>query len=386
MPENSKDSELAANIIRAKVQRAYGEEPPVTNQTHSISHRAYFDKLVASGASAQEVQKAWHEYYQSLDREEKTKVWEEYYQLQSDNASNQSSPSVTHQTPGSVTDFSNTDIKRLRKSGLRRRIDKTQAAETVADLKAILTDKFTTKAQKLKNNHHTKPLISAFIAGFLFLALNYNQMLVASYKNYVMPSRSSNSPLILGSDQGVSASSEPKIIIPKINLEIPVVYDEPSVEEPKVQKALERGAVHYADTSAPGESGNGVIVGHSSNNVLNNGKFKFAFVLLNRLEVNDTFVLNYDSKRYIYKVYDRRIVKPNDVSVLGAAAKSHTITLITCDPPGSSVNRLIVQGEQISPEPKGDAQSQVADKEPSLPKQVPGNAPSLFNRFMNWFL
>jgi sortase (surface protein transpeptidase) len=37
-----------------------------------------------------------------------------------------------------------------------------------------------------------------------------------------------------------------KLIIPKINVEIPVVYDVNTIEESAVEKGLERGVVHYA--------------------------------------------------------------------------------------------------------------------------------------------
>src|SRR5690606_19356372 len=136
-------------------------------------------------------------------------------------------------------------------------------------------------------------------------------------------------------------SKEAKVIIPKINVEIPVIYDETSVAEADFQEALERGVVHYATTSQPGENGNTVIFGHSSNNIFNSGKYKFAFVLLNRLEPGDTFMLHKDGVRYVYKVFDKKIVSPTDFSVLNPVeGKTATASLITCDPPGTTLNRL----------------------------------------------
>ncbi|MCA9342611.1 sortase, partial [Candidatus Saccharibacteria bacterium] len=111
--------------------------------------------------------------------------------------------------------------------------------------------------------------------------------------------------------------------------------------------------------------------------------YKFAFVLLNRLEVDDTFSLTYEGKRYVYKVFDKKVVPPTDVSVLGPSERASTATLITCDPPGTSINRLIIVGEQISPDPASNTASPVhqASTEPQI---VPGNAPSLWSRFTNW--
>ncbi|MDO8266019.1 MAG: sortase, partial [Candidatus Saccharibacteria bacterium] len=184
---------------------------------------------------------------------------------------------------------------------------------------------------------------------------------------------------IIGTTTG-SVGPEPKIIIPKINLEVPIVFGMSSVEEDEVQKSLENGVVHYATTPNPGEKGNSVIVGHSSNNILNSGKYKFAFVLLKRLEAEDTFFVQKDSIRYTYKVYKKEIISPDQVDILQTQERENTITLITCDPPGTSVNRLIIVAEQISPDPAGNVASTAKPVETGNVEKLPSNAPSLWSR------
>jgi sortase A len=158
------------------------------------------------------------------------------------------------------------------------------------------------------------------------------------------------------------------------------VFDEASIEENAVQRALERGVLHYATTSQPGQQGNGAIFGHSSNNILNKGKYKFAFVLLKRLEAGDTFMVHKDGKRYVYRVFDKKIVKPSEVSVLNATAgKPATMSLITCDPPGTSLNRLVVIGEQITPDPTANT-APTAVKTETQPRVLPSDAPTLWQR------
>jgi sortase A len=174
------------------------------------------------------------------------------------------------------------------------------------------------------------------------------------------------------------------VIIPKINVEIPVVYGVNTIDESAIDTALENGVVHYADTALPGQNGNLVIVGHSSNNIFNKGKYKFAFVLLNRLEAGDTFYLQKDGKRYTYQVYKKEIVDPYNVSVLGPADKPATATLITCDPPGTSLNRLVVVGEQISPSPANNAPQVTQNALATRSAKIPGNAESLWHRLTRW--
>jgi len=141
--------------------------------------------------------------------------------------------------------------------------------------------------------------------------------------------------------------------------------------------------VHYPSTVKPGEQGNAAIFGHSSNNIFNPGKYKFAFVLLHQLVPGDLFYLTYGGKVYTYKVYAKQVVKPSQVEVLNTVAdKTATATLITCDPPGTSLNRLVVWGEQVSPDPSGATAP--AATATTTPAKINGNGPSLWTRFTNW--
>jgi LPXTG-site transpeptidase (sortase) family protein len=197
----------------------------------------------------------------------------------------------------------------------------------------------------------------------------------------ITPSRVlSSTPLIL--DDSVAVSEESRLIIPKINVEVPLVFDAPSIQEETIQEALEQGIVHYPTTPMPGEIGNTVLFGHSSNNILNRGQFKFAFVLLNRLENGDTFFIEHEGVRYTYRIFESRIVPPTEISVLDPHPEKDAVaSLITCDPPGTAINRLVVIGEQISPDPSGntevDPPTSVSAQQPN---KLPSDAPSLWQR------
>jgi sortase A len=132
----------------------------------------------------------------------------------------------------------------------------------------------------------------------------------------------------------------------------------------------------------PGEQGNAAFFGHSSSNLFNNGKYKYAFVLLHRLEIGDTFMVQKDSKRYVYKVFEKRIVKPTEVSVLDPRDRP-VATLVTCDPPGTDLNRLVIVGEQITPDPAANVAS-TAPAERQVPATLPSEAPTLWGRLWRW--
>ena len=209
----------------------------------------------------------------------------------------------------------------------------------------------------------------------------FNERFIAPF---ITPSRNiSNTAIIVDPLVGNSVDPEPKVIIPKINVEVPVIYDVTSIDEKAIENGLERGVVHYGLSPVPGQDGNVVIVGHSAQNIFTPGKYKYVFSLLHDLQINDTFMLNYYGQQYVYRVYVKKVVKPTDVSVLGPADKTATATLITCDPPGLSSNRMIIIGEQISPAPTGNIAANTT-KSTQQPSIVPGNPESLFHRLFSW--
>lgn len=219
--------------------------------------------------------------------------------------------------------------------------------------------------------------IAVLIVMFSF----FNERFIAPL---IQPSRSSSNIQLISSSAASSNDSE--IIIPKINVQIPVVYDVYSTDEATVLKALENGVVNYGDSARPGQNGNVDIVGHSSNNIFNKGKYKFAFVLLSRMETGDTFYLQKDGQRYTYRIYKKEVVKPENTSVLAPQTdKPAVATLITCDPPGTSINRLIVVGEQIDPSPTANSPKVTDNVLATQTNIIPGNAPTLWSRLWSWF-
>lgn len=370
--DQDKSDERAVRLIRDKIDSLYGKEPDAKIEAqeaaeagqHRSKHQKHMYELSTSGKSLAEIQTAWHQYYTGLPDKEKHEVWQEFYE-EHDRAKSE----PVQQTAPPKQDNENKP--------------ESPRPQTEAGIKKQLLNSVTARG-KLSKKQHIKSLLFGLSMGsiviLIFLFSFFNERFVAPF---ITPSRSvSSTPIVI--DPGLTAvGPEPEVIIPKINVEVPVVYDVASIDEDAIQAALEGGVVHYPTTPDPGQKGNVAIVGHSSNNIFNKGKYKFAFVLLNKLEEGDLFYLTKDGVRYAYKVYEKRVVSPTDTSVLGSATKPATATLITCDPPGTSINRLIVVGEQISPDPNLNAES-TAKPSSENPAIVPGNAQSLWSRLVDW--
>ncbi|HWB38764.1 MAG TPA: class D sortase [Candidatus Saccharimonadales bacterium] len=369
-------SEAAADLIRQKLEEIYQSEPSALQElaeaesvTRRTSHQDFMYSLGTSGKDLATIQTEWHNYYQSLPDNEKHVVWQEFYASQSQ---------VTGQ-PAATTTLS--DHKQP-SNRARTKNPKLRDVRSTEDLQKTIRHNVTAGG-KLKAKHHLQSLAFGLGMGllvvFIFMFGFFNEVFISPF---IQPSRASAStPLIVGSNS-VASNGTPEVIIPKINVQIPVTYGETSTNEATIESDLQDGVVHYPTTVMPGQKGNAAFFGHSSNNIFNPGHYKFAFVLLHTLVAGDTFYLTYNGKVYVYKVISRQIVDPSDVSVLNdVPGQTATATLITCDPPGTSLHRLIVVGQQISPDPSGNtvATTTVASSS-ATPDNLPGNGPTLWSR------
>jgi len=192
----------------------------------------------------------------------------------------------------------------------------------------------------------------------LLAALATFGLLLALFKAPVLISQLSYHPATTGSvatSSSVVIPAANTITIPKINVHAPVIYDD-SRDETQILADLQNGVIHYAGTALPGQAGNSVIFGHSSNDWWEAGNYKFVFVLLDKLQPGDQFYVDYQSKRYVYQVTGSQVVEPTNLSVIQPTA-TPTMTLITCTPPGTSWKRLVVTANQISPNPSSATKS-----------------------------
>ena len=109
---------------------------------------------------------------------------------------------------------------------------------------------------------------------------------------------------------------------------------------------------------------------------MNPGDYKFIFVQLNRLTAGDLFYLDYGAKRYTYKVTELKVIDPTDVAALNLGTDKPYATLVTCDPPGTTAQRLLVIAEQVSPNPDGADEVQ-ADDASNTPASITGKPKTL---------
>jgi sortase A len=126
---------------------------------------------------------------------------------------------------------------------------------------------------------------------------------------------------------GPAAPALTRISIPKISLEAIVV-------EGASSQQLTEGPGHLTETAFPGDSGNAVITGHRDT----------FFRRIFELEQGDEISVERDGRLFRYQVTGKKIVKPDDVSVLNPTSDAQ-LTLITCYPMhyiGPAPKRLVI--------------------------------------------
>ncbi len=151
---------------------------------------------------------------------------------------------------------------------------------------------------------------------------------------------------------------ENRIIIPKIWKNIPLV----DIKQQKVSGVkelnnifmdeLENWVIRYPWSAKPGENGNSFIFGHSSNFPWMKWDYNDVFSLLDHVTYDDEVVVYYGQEKHTYKIRTKNVISPGDVSVLenDASDDKSKLTLMTCWPIGTTLNRLVLTWDLISVE------------------------------------
>ncbi len=266
-------------------------------------------------------------------------------------------------------------------------LSKSKASEKDSSLRIKIRKKATENAKKTRRMRKFIPLFAGLTVALVILFLQYNRLIFAPIMAYMSPGNVPASEIeALDPTITQTVSADPRLIIPKLNVDVPVRYNVPLSG---IMQAMNNGVAHYriAGASAyPGEIGNFILTGHSAGDVYSSNPYKYIFSGLERLEDGDLIYVNYNSVRYTYRVTKKEVVEPTNVAALVVQTDKPLITLVTCTPLGTSRYRLLVTGEQISPSYEGASQGSGQDI-PAIDEStaLPSNEPSFFEGLWNWF-
>lgn len=368
--ETDAQRQAAVVVVRSQIDSLYDSTPqqtvqvaaqPTATQLEDVNpyERTHTDTVQPDLDQWKQYHSAWQTYYQ--------KYYEGYYTHHLKNALS------TPKTEATAGYFANQPAEPVN--------EPVSQDEALFNLRQTLRQRVSESAKKVRKSRHFVPITAAVIVVLIFAFLQYNRLIIGTVMAYVSPGNIDPQNIVIDPKANVSVSPDPRLIIPKINVDVPVIYDIGNDYNSQMA-AMQKGVAQFAipgASSHPGQIGNTVIAGHSSNDLIDPGDYKFIFAQLEKLSVGDTIYANYQSKRYTYTVTRTDVVKPNDIGKLVYNGGKPILTLITCTPVGTSTNRLLITAEQVNPDPTASTAAPVVtgDAQTSLPGQ---SSPTIFER------
>jgi len=142
------------------------------------------------------------------------------------------------------------------------------------------------------------------------------------------------------------------LTISSIGIEdIKVTPNVDSYNEDVYNSYLKEGLAHFKGTPLPGAGGNSFIYGHSAVSSFFSSHKNLPETIFSRLsdiDVGEEVLVEKDGEILKYIVRSKKIVSPEDFSILASQNGKETLTMMTCWPLGIGTKRLIVVAERTN--------------------------------------
>lgn len=157
-----------------------------------------------------------------------------------------------------------------------------------------------------------------------------------------------------GYDPDAQGNPKARVLVlsDKIKLAAPMIWST-STDEKMLEKDLERGVVHYPNSGVPGQNGNMIISGHSSNYVWAKGEYNSVFKNINKLSEGDEIIVRISQQNgkvfdYKYKIIEKKILDGGNDWIFQDFESEQILTLSTCWPIGTDISRLVIRAKRES--------------------------------------
>lgn len=382
--------QTASRIARQKVLAAYAKSARKTATQASHEGEHLRDEPISTKINSESWKRyhsAWQNYYQKYYSDYYSKAAREYVEKErkKDAASKANEEEI-------LSSLAKASMRTDKKAGLsissKNEEDFAQNKPNgiLSSLKNKIQKSATDEAQKSRHRKRWIPIIAGVSVVLIILFLQYNRLIFAPIAAYVSPGNApANEIEAIDPTVTQTISSDPRLIIPKLNIDVPIHFD---ISLDEVMTAMNNGVAQYRISGAsayPGQIGNLVITGHSAGDVYSSNPYKYIFSGLERLDDGDLIYVNYNSVRYTYRVIKKEVVEPSNVAALAVETDKPLITLVTCTPLGTSRYRLLVTGEQISPSyTDATTAEDIITVDQNSSESLPANEPSFFEGIWNW--
>ncbi len=135
--------------------------------------------------------------------------------------------------------------------------------------------------------------------------------------------------------------------IPKINAHANVIANVDPGNKEAYMNALQKGVAQAMGTYFPGQGKTIFMFAHSTDAPWNIARYNAVFYLLPKLEIGDQITVYFADHKYVYVVEQKFVTSATDTSWLNDKGLGERLVLQTCDPPGTSWNRLLIIAKPV---------------------------------------
>ena len=132
------------------------------------------------------------------------------------------------------------------------------------------------------------------------------------------------------------------LYVPAIDAKSVVIENVDMGNESEYLAALKKGVAHGKGTYFPGQGQNIFLFSHSVSAPEYVQTYNAVFYNLKDLGIGDEIIIYFSGTKFVYGVSEKVITTPRDVSFLTKDYGGETLILQTCDPPGTTLRRLLV--------------------------------------------
>jgi LPXTG-site transpeptidase (sortase) family protein len=240
----------------------------------------------------------------------------------------------------------------------------------------LIPDIISIVSQHSLRKHNLRTLSNFMIAaGFLLLWLTFGAILKDEAWFYLKEAKGQKLSLFNREEDAIEDSvfarfltSRPifiepvnkdfSIVIERIGVNAPIVADVSITDEKAYNEALRTGIAHASTSKYPSNKpGNVYLFAHASINFWRLGKYANVFNLVRKLDLGDRIHIFYKGDPYVYEVVNKETMKGWNTYPITRSVVEPILTLQTCDPPGTTLNRMVVTAKLIKgvPEEVDDA-------------------------------
>jgi len=209
-------------------------------------------------------------------------------------------------------------------------------------------------------------IFSPMISWQLFYApIFFSQQILAPIPQTIVANASANGSVttlsqtttdIFGGDSTNAQEWFPQYSVVRKTAELPPKVSSYMLSIPKVNiynaavttidNDLAKHMVNFEGTAVPPSKGTADIFCHSTlPQLFDPGNYRTICANVYKLSVGDTISVTINGTSYTYKIFSITVVQPDDTSVFIQNYDGSYLTLVTCTPPGTLYERLVIKSK-----------------------------------------